>query len=429
MLKNLKIDIHGASHSEKIGLRLAGIKKGENIDIKELQSFADRRKASDAVYSTSRIEPDELVFVSGIENGRTTGGDIVIEIKNTNFKKNDYAELKNIPRPSHADYPAFIKYSGRLNMSGGGPFSGRMTLPLCAAGGIAKQILFNQGITTKALVAEIGGINSDKGDMTAPILSAVKNAGAEGDSLGGIIEATAVNVPVGLGGPLFEGLESRLSALLFGIPAVKGIEFGSGFGITRMKGSEANDAYFHNNGKISTKTNNNGGIVGGMTNGMPVTLRVAIKPTPSISKPQDSVDLKTNKNVRLEIKGRHDVCIVPRAVVCVEAALALALLDCGYDKQQIFEDGDKLSELRKNISLTDAEILKLFGERMSYVKELAAEKQKLGKSINDPAREKEILEDITRNAPEEIAEYAKELYNGVFEISKTYQKNLTEKKK
>jgi len=341
----LGLQIYGESHGAEIGMKLLGVAKGEKIDLELLQSYVDRRKPNASVYSTSRLEPDELIIKSGIANGETTGSEINVEIKNIFARPNDYKEMKTIPRPGHADYPAFIKYDGKLNMSGGGKFSGRLTAPLVAAGGIAAQILARHGITVHGYISEIGGVKGvsyktheikkdympENNGLTNDMLNTIISAKNDGDSVGGIIECVAFGVPVGLGDAMFDSIESNLSNLLFGVPAVKGVEFGSGFDFAGMKGSEANDAYILAAGdKIKTKTNHNGGILGGMTNGAPICFRVVIKPTPSISKKQESVDLVSKENVTLEVGGRHDACIVPRAVVVIEACLALALLDSIY---------------------------------------------------------------------------------------------------
>ncbi|MDR0696661.1 MAG: chorismate synthase [Christensenellaceae bacterium] len=350
----LALHIYGESHGPEIGLILEGIPKGCSINLDELQNFVNRRKSQNSNYSTKRAEPDSITVQSGITDGITSGS-IKISIKNTDVREVDYENLNSIPRPSHADYPAYIKYAGNLNMSGGGPFSGRLTAPIVIAGGIASQILksyFN--IPLFSHITSIGPVSSDNFEYSKlpfeelnalkynnfPVLDdnkklemceVINNASLKGDSIGGVIEGVAFNLPVGWGGPLFDGIESRLAALLFGIPAVKGVEFGAGFAISKMLGSKANDQFEFNNGKVVLLSNNNGGLTGGMTNGMPVIVRVAFKPTPSISIPQKSVNLKTKENVILQIKGRHDVCFVPRAVVVVESALAIALLDVALE--------------------------------------------------------------------------------------------------
>jgi chorismate synthase len=346
----INIDIYGESHGAEIGVNLSGVKKGESVSLSELQKFVDRRKPSVSVYSTSRLEPDELIVKSGIIDGKTTGGVINVEIKNVFARPKDYDNLKQIPRPGHADYPAYVKYGTKASLSGGGKFSGRLTAPLVAAGGIAVQILQRAGIQVAAYVSEIGGVsgvsykdreislNEIRGvdDVSFPVLCKkskesmtrrITQAKDDLDSVGGVIEVIAYGVPVGLGDALFGGIEGAVSAIMYGIPAVKGVEFGHGFDMARMTGSQANDAYCMQGDTVRTKTNHNGGILGGMSNGSPICIRVAIKPTPSIAREQDSIDLTTRENVKLQISGRHDACIVPRAVVVCEAAVALALLE------------------------------------------------------------------------------------------------------
>ncbi|MDR0752426.1 MAG: chorismate synthase [Christensenellaceae bacterium] len=352
----IDIKIYGESHAPEIGLLLKGIPKNMLINLDHLQNHLNRRKSVNTEYSTKRFEPDIMQIESGIVDGVTDGSVIKISIKNTNVKSSDYKNLNSIPRPSHADYPAFVKFKGQLNMSGGGPFSGRLTAPLTVAGGIAAQILNQRfAVTLFSHITRIGiaGYNSleyldtlteervalIKNDsmpvldesLKTGMLACISDAFKCGDSLGGVVESIAFNLPVGWGGALFDGIESKLAPLLFGIPAVKGVEFGSGFLLSGMRGSVANDQMVYKNDKVLCLTNNNGGITGGMTNGMPIVVRVAFKPTPSISIPQKSVNLVTHENVILEIKGRHDVCFVPRALVVVESALALALLDSALE--------------------------------------------------------------------------------------------------
>ena len=348
--KLLKLEIWGASHASAIGMSLEGIKAGEKIDLEDLQAFVDRRSAVNTVYSTTRAEPDRVEILSGIDNGVTNGKVIRARILNVSQRSGDYDKIKNTPRPSHADYVANIKYAGKEDMRGGGRFSGRMTAPMCIAGGIALQILAKSGVRLSAYISKIGKIegagykNTEVQDVVASqlassrfplldrayesaMLDEITKAKHAGDSVGGVIECIAFNLPVGLGDAMFEGLESKLSCALFGIPAVKGVEFGSGFSFAEMKGSEANDIFYYDNGKIKTLTNHNGGINGGISNGMPLTFRVAFKPTPSIAVPQKTIDLETNEAATIQIEGRHDACIVPRAVPVVEAVAAISLLD------------------------------------------------------------------------------------------------------
>ena len=339
----ITVQVYGTSHASEIGVNFSGFPKFR-IDENELKTFMSRRSAKAAAYSTSRIEPDEPVFLSGVKNGEIEG-DVHAVIYNKNVRSGDYNELYARPRPSHADFAAFCK-DGRLDFSGGGEFSGRLTAPLCIAGGIAKQILEKRGIKVCAYVSEIGGVKA-KSYKTSPVTCAeiekttgfpalgnvtaieekILQAKTSGDSVGGVVECVVEGFPSGVGNALFGGLESKIASAVFGIPAVKGVEFGDGFDIATQFGSLANDPIRVNGGAFYTETNRSGGINGGISNGMPITLAAAFRPTPSISKPQKSVDLEKKENVEIVIKGRHDACIVPRAVPVVEAAVAIALLD------------------------------------------------------------------------------------------------------
>ena len=315
---NFSIEIFGASHAPEIGVTIEGVPAGTRIDTAALQAFMDRRAPGRDEFSTPRREPDRPEFVAGVVDGVADGSPIKAVIRNTNVRSHDYEN--SIPRPGHADYPASVKFGSGYSFAGGGPFSGRMTAPLCIAGGIALQLLARRGITVSAKPVRIAG-ETDEERMKAAILAAK----AEGDSVGGVIECTAEGLPPGVGDHMFYGLENRIAQAVFGIPAVKGIEFGSGFAAAEMKGSENNDAYRVVDGEVKTLTNHAGGILGGMSTGSPVVFRVAMKPTPSIYKPQLSVDLKTMRDVEFTVKGRHDPCVVLRAVLCVEAAAAVAL--------------------------------------------------------------------------------------------------------
>lgn len=341
----LKISIFGRSHEKKIGVELDGIPAGEHIDIDELQQFLDRRAPGRNGYSTRRRELDRPIFSSGISGGMTDGRMIRAVIENKNAVSADYAVFADCPRPGHADYTAWLKYGGREDMRGGGAFSGRMTAPLCVAGGICLQILKRRGVDISAHILRLGGICDISYDPMAgcaacsgdfPCISskaaeemkqAIKCASEDGDSLGGVIECAVTGLPGGLGGALFEGLEGRIASLVFAIPAVKGIEFGAGFAAADMRGSENNDAYVIQNGGVAMTSNNAGGILGGISDGMPLIFRAAIKPTPSIAKAQKSVSLKDMTEREIRITGRHDPCIAPRAVPVIEAAAAIALLD------------------------------------------------------------------------------------------------------
>lgn len=340
--EELRLSVFGRSHSKSIGMTLSGFPAGEHIDREELQRFLDRRAPGRTPWSTARKEPDKPEFTTGLEEECSTGEAITVIIRNINRRSGDYASFARIPRPGHADYPASVKYGRGWDNAGGGAFSGRMTAPLCVAGGLCLQLLRREGISVISRIAEIGGI-PDRGELTGStaekafpvvddeaggqMIAAILESKARGDSLGGVVECQVLGLPVGLGGPLFEGMESRIAALAFGIPAVKGLDFGEGFGAARLKGSENNDPFALRDGKIVTETNHCGGILGGITDGMPLTFHVAFKPTPSIALPQRSVDLESMRETELRIGGRHDPCVVPRAVPVVEAAAAIAVTD------------------------------------------------------------------------------------------------------
>jgi len=346
----IKISIFGQSHSCAIGVCVDGLPAGFAPDINELRAFLRRRSPGRTGISTSRSEGDEPEILSGLVNGVTCGAPLAIIIRNTDTRSADYREITEIPRPSHADYTAHIKYGGYQDVAGGGHFSGRLTAPLCAAGGICLQILGDIGVDICAHILSIGGVRDvafNPLGATAEELKAIRNnalpvilreAGEamrqsiydvkkKGDSLGGIVECIAMGLPAGLGDPMFDGIENRIAKIVFGIPAVKGLEFGNGFACAGLRGSENNDGFHMDGGAVKTYTNNCGGILGGITNGMPVIFRAAIKPTPSISVEQRSVNLTSGEDAVLQVKGRHDPCIVPRAVPCMEAAAAIAMYD------------------------------------------------------------------------------------------------------
>lgn len=347
---HLKVSIWGESHSESIGVVVDGLPAGEAIDWEELLVFMSRRRSSGGPTDTPRQEADNPEIQSGLLNHVTCGTPLCAMIRNTNVKSKDYSLFEKVARPGHADYTGYLRYEGHNDIRGGGHFSGRLTAPLVFAGGIAKQILARKGITILAHIQQVGSIAERKFDLAElnpslaerlshsffPVLeeekgeqmqSEIQRLRSEGDSVGGIIECAVLGVPGGYGDPLFDSVESQLAALLFSIPAVKGVEFGEGFGLSSLCGSKANDPFCIRDGKIATETNNNGGILGGITNGMPIAFRCGFKPTPSISKEQKTVNFRDMEEVTLNISGRHDPCIVRRAVPVVEAAAALALLD------------------------------------------------------------------------------------------------------
>ncbi len=343
----IKMSVQGASHAESIDVKLEGIPAGKKIDMWPIEVLLSRRQGGNAVYTTARKEADTPIIESGIKDGVTTGEPICAKFLNSNKRSQDYNNLKFVPRPSHADFAAYTKYEGKIDLAGGGFFSGRMTLPMCFAGAICRQMLEEEGILIGAHIASVGDIEDDRFDPVEedleivpteglPVLNADKGKKMEelmvktardGDSVGGTVECKVVGLPVGLGDPIYDSLESKISYGMFGIPAIKGIEFGMGFDISRSFGSVANDPFIIKDGNVRTKSNNSGGIQGGISNGMPVIFRVAVKPTPSLYKEQQSVDLVTMEETTFQIKGRHDSCIVPRVVPCVEAMCALMIYD------------------------------------------------------------------------------------------------------
>lgn len=341
----IKVEIYGASHAEKIGVKLLGIPAGEKIDLAAVAAMLARRKSGDNPWSTPRREDDDFEFISGLtEEGITNGGVIEAVIYNSDIKIADYNNIARVPRPSHADFVSFVRDG--VIPSGGGRFSGRMTAPICIAGAIAKQILARKGIEFHAYLSEVGGIECGEPNgeeitkvslkplpVADPasekiIIDKITEAARSGDSLGAVITCVITGIEAGsIGGELFDGLEGKLSYALFAVPGVRGVEFGAGFGIARLLGSQANDPFVISGGKVATLTNNSGGINGGIANGMPIVARIAIRPTPSIGKPQRSINLSTMTETELVIKGRHDACIAPRAVPVAECAAALAILD------------------------------------------------------------------------------------------------------
>ncbi|ADU20941.1 MULTISPECIES: chorismate synthase [Ruminococcus] len=347
---NISFTVFGESHGPAIGVCMDNVPPGESIDVDKIYKFMSRRAPKKDGTTTMRNEKDIPQIISGYHNGKTTGTPLVAMIANSDQHSQDYNNLSKLARPGHADYTGALRYRGFNDIRGGGHFSGRLTAPLCFAGAVAQQILEKRGIYIGAHISEIHGI-TDKGfdpintsrqdiidlrEKDFPVIIDVQGnemkkeilrAREEQDSVGGVIECIAINVPAGIGSPIFDGLENSIAQLIFGIPAIKGLEFGAGFDVAKMTGSENNDEFYVNDrGIVVTKTNNHGGILGGISSGMPITLRVAVKPTPSISRPQETVDYSAMKNETLVVKGRHDPCIVARAVPCVEAAVSLAVL-------------------------------------------------------------------------------------------------------
>lgn len=349
----VKISIFGESHSSGIGVVLDGIEAGVNIDMDKVLEMMARRAPGKDKASTKRLEKDFPKVMCGIKNGKTTGAPITAVIENTDTRSNDYSEFSRCPRPGHADYTAFVKYKANNDFAGGGHFSGRLTAPLVFAGAICKQVLEQKGIKVFAHINSVGDvydtsfenavindelinklnssfavIDEQKGVQMREL---IEDARLSLDSIGGTVECMITGVDAGFGSPMFDGAENIISSLIFGIPAVKGIEFGKGFELSQMRGSQSNDSFlFDENKNVVTKTNNCGGILGGITNGMPIYFKVALKPTPSIAREQDTVDLVDKCNTKINIKGRHDPCIVQRAVAAVESAAAVAICELLY---------------------------------------------------------------------------------------------------
>lgn len=343
--EKLNIEIYGTSHADKIGARVKGFPR-LRVDFDNVTSVMKRRSPSSGVFSTKRRESDEPIFEKGLDNG-VIDGDFEVVIYNKDVKSSDYNSLYARPRPSHADYCRYLK-DGEKDYRGGGEFSARLTAPLCVVGALAKQYLFEKyGVEILAYLSQVGGakgksykdglpsqeeIKNTHGKFPAvsnsdEMLGEIEKYAREGNSVGGIVECAVYNMPTAIGGSLFEGLEGKISNIVYSIPAVKGVEFGLGFDLSGMVGSEANDPLMIDDGKIKIITNNAGGINGGISNGNPITLRVGFRPTPSISVPQQTVDLESMQSVQIRIEGRHDSCVAVRAVPVVECAVAIAVLD------------------------------------------------------------------------------------------------------
>ena len=355
----LRVSVFGQSHSPAIGCVVEGLPSGFRVDADELAAFMARRAPGRDPWSTPRKEADAPRIVSGLNpDGRTCGAPLAAIIENTNTRSHDYDELRRVPRPGHADWPAQVKWSGEQDVAGGGHFSGRLTAPVCVAGGIALQMLASRGVRVSAHLLEVVGepdepfcateldptsrarLHSQMDaladgrtfpaidpDAATAMRAEIEAARKAGDSVGGLIECVCCGLPAGIGGPMFDGIESVIARAVFGIPAVKGLEFGSGFDAAIMYGSENNDPYRMVDGRVEPTKNDAGGNLGGITTGAPLLFRMAVKPTSSIAREQDSVDLVANTDARLGVRGRHDPCIAPRAVPVAEAVMALAVLD------------------------------------------------------------------------------------------------------
>ena len=432
--ENLRLEIFGGSHEPELGMTLRGFPAGEAVDAEALASFLARRAPGRSAWSSPRSEKDEPLFRSGLTDGMSDGSPITAVIANADARPGDYRPLSSIPRPGHADYAAWVK-TGSI-APGGGAYSGRMTAALCLAGGLCLQYLERRGVSVLSRIAELGGI-ADGGELSEDsrpcafgtlsedraeaMKAAIAAAKEEGDSLGGVVECAVFGLPAGLGGPLFEGLEGRLAALLFAIPAVKGAEFGAGFAATRLLGSGHNDAFVLRNGRVETATNNCGGLLGGVTDGMPLVFRAAFKPTPSIAKTQRSVNLSTMTETELSVSGRHDPCVVPRALPCVEAAAAIALCDAMISLESA---GEELAALRGGIDRVDGDLQTLFEKRMELVEKIAALKKAQGLPVLDAVREAEKLLSVDARAAAGMADYDAALFRELMALSRRRQEKL-----
>jgi chorismate synthase len=341
-----RITSFGESHGQCVGIVIDGCPAGLPLEAGDIQKEVDKRKPAPGAGQTARAEEDSVEILSGIFKGRTTGAPLSIIVRNHNIEPGVYEQIRFMPRPGHADYTSFIKYGGFNDYRGGGRFSGRVTAGLVMAGAVAKKLLNHLNIEVLAYTAQIGQVKTQKksldevrlnvyrnplrcADLTAAdeMANIIRIAAEAGDSLGGLVEGLALNLPVGLGEPLFDTIEGEMAKLLFAIPAVKGVEFGAGFQASEKRGSENNDSFAIDKGKVVTETNHAGGILGGISNGMPLVVRVVVKPTPSISQKQKTVDLQKMQDTELNVQGRHDVCIVPRAVIVVESVIAITICD------------------------------------------------------------------------------------------------------
>jgi chorismate synthase len=432
--ENLRLEIFGGSHEPELGMTLRGFPAGEAVDTEALASFLARRAPGRNAWSSARSETDEPLFRSGLTDGMSDGSPITAVIANADARPEDYEKTASVPRPGHADYAAWVK-TGSI-APGGGAYSGRMTAALCLAGGLCLQYLERRGVRVLSRIAELGGI-ADGGELSEDshpcafgtlsedraeaMKAAIAAAKEEGDSLGGVVECAVFGLPAGLGGPLFEGLEGRLAALLFAIPAVKGAEFGAGFAAARLRGSGNNDAFVLRNGRVETATNNCGGLLGGVTDGMPLVFRAAFKPTPSIAKTQRSVDLSTMTETELSVSGRHDPCVVPRALPCVEAAAAIALCDAMISFESA---GEELAALRGEIDRVDGDLQTLFETRMELVEKIAAFKKARGLPVLDAIREAEKLLSVDARAAAGMADYDAALFRELMALSRRRQEKL-----
>ena len=408
-----RITIFGQSHDSEIGVIIDGLPAGITPDKDAIDELLERRRPGQSDLTTPRCEADEPHIEFGIENGITTGKQIRVSFKNFDTRGKDYDQFRVTPRPSHADYLAVQKYGEAHDIAGGGRFSGRLTLPLTFAGAVCLQMLREIGVEIQAKLVEVEGAKED-------IEEHIKCARDEGDSVGGVIELTATGLPAGIGEHPYGGVEPILSQLLFAIPGVRGVEFGAGFKAAQMRGSKHNDLWIvDEDGSLKTETNNAGGVVAGMTTAMPLVIRVAFKPTPSIACSQKTANLETGQQEVLAITGRHDPCIAVRAVPVVEAAVAIGLLNLIN-----LDSGNRdceLAELRKSIDVLDIELMRLINQRMSVSESIGEYKEKHNMAICDQDREREIIDRLKGDSSEEDARYIEDIFTRIFEWSRKRQ--------
>lgn len=438
-----RIMTFGESHGPMIGVVIDGIKPNLEIDISDIQKELDRRKPGQSSVTTQRKETDTVQIVSGIFEGKTTGTPICMIIKNEDYKTSDYENIKNIFRPGHGGY-TFLKKYGIYDYRGGGRTSGRETAARVAAGAVAKQLLKKRGIKIIAYTKQIGNISIEKFDeqeieknsvrspdneVAQKMIELIEKAKSEGDSVGGIIEIKVQGLSAGYGEPVFDKLEADFAKALMSIGAVRGFEIGSGFKSAEMKGSECNDQFRINpeTKEIETITNNSGGVQAGISNGSEILMRIAVKPTSSISKKQKSVTYN-GKEIEFQIEGRHDPCICPRIVPVAEAMTALVLIDHILMQEQIQTKEDKLESFRKQIDLVDQQILLLLNARNEFVQKVAELKKQNGIPVYDEQREKQLFQDWSDSA--ELLNLDKEFVRSILELiikeSRKIQKEIIE---
>lgn len=438
---HFRIVTFGESHGRAIGVVLDGVRPGMPIDTGEIQKELDRRRPGQSTVTTARQESDRVEILSGVFEGRTTGTPVCMIIWNKDQQSKAYDKIKDMFRPGHAGYTYLAKY-GVSDYRGGGRSSGRETAARVAAGAVAKSILARRGITIHAFTREVAGIRAkkvsfdaiEKNSLRCPDPEAARrmerrvlNIKKQGDSVGGIVEVIIGNPPVGLGEPVFDKLEADLAKALMSIGAIKGVEIGNGFAAARLKGSENNDPMFFDRRtrRVRTRTNNAGGIAGGISNGEDIVIRIAVKPPSSIVREQETVTVKGTA-ATISVEGRHDPCICPRVVPVAESMVALTLLD-HMTRMALLRRGTTIASMRDAIDLIDHNILLLLSERQSLVRQIGAVKKKTGRKIEDKAREKQILTRQLAVAHDLGLDtgFTRELFNAIFHLAKSVQRSLS----